>query len=51
MYRKLLRQAKRFSDKIASGEKCASDILKQAALEGLKREIDRHEKDLSYETP
>jgi IS5 family transposase len=47
MYRKLLeitnrvlRQAKRFSDEIASGVKCASDILKQAALEGLKREID-----------
>jgi IS5 family transposase len=47
MYRKLLkitnrvlRQAKRFSDEIASGVKRASDILKQAALEGLKREID-----------
>jgi IS5 family transposase len=47
MYRKLLeitrrvlRQAKRFSEEIASGVKCTSDILKQAALEGLKREID-----------
>jgi IS5 family transposase len=47
MYRKLLeitnrvlRQAKRFSAEIASGVKRASDILKQAALEGLKREID-----------
>jgi IS5 family transposase len=47
MYRKLLeitkrvlRQARRFSDDIASGVKCASDILKQAALEGLKRQID-----------
>jgi IS5 family transposase len=47
MYRKLLeitnrvlRQAKRFSGEIVSGVKCASDILKQAALEGLKREID-----------
>jgi IS5 family transposase len=47
MYRKLLkitnrvlRQAKRFSDEIASGVKRAADILKQAALEGLKREID-----------
>jgi IS5 family transposase len=47
MYRKLLeitnrvvRQAKRFSDEIGSGVKGACDILKQAALEGLKREID-----------
>jgi transposase, IS5 family len=47
MYRKLLettsrimRQAKRFSGEIASGVKRASDVLKQAALQGLKREID-----------
>jgi IS5 family transposase len=47
MYRKLLdttsrvlRQAKHFSDEIASGVKRSSDVLKQAALEGLKREID-----------
>ena len=47
LYRKLLeitnrvmRQAKRFSSEIASGVKRSSDVLKQAALEGLKREID-----------
>jgi IS5 family transposase len=47
LYRKLLettsrvmRQAKRFSGEIASGVKRSPDILKQAALEGLKREID-----------
>jgi len=47
LYRKLLeitnrvmRQAKRFSGEIASGVKRSSDVLKQAALEGLKREID-----------
>ena len=47
LYRKLLGitgrvmgQAKRFSSEIASGIKRSSDVLKQAALEGLKREID-----------
>jgi IS5 family transposase len=47
LYRKLLGitgrilgQAKRFSSEIASGTKRSSDVLKQAALEGLKREID-----------
>jgi IS5 family transposase len=47
LYRKLLGitgrvvgQAKRFSSEIASGAKRSSDVLKQAALEGLKREID-----------
>jgi IS5 family transposase len=47
LYRKLLettsrvmRQAKRFSGEIASGVKRSPDVLKQAALEGLKREID-----------
>lgn len=47
LYRKLLDitgrvvgQAKRFSSEIASGVKRSSDVLKQAALEGLKREID-----------
>lgn len=47
MYRKLLettsrvvRQAKRFSGEIASGVKRSSDVLKQAALDRLKREID-----------
>jgi transposase, IS5 family len=47
MYRKLLettrrvlRQAKRFSGEIASGVKRSPDVLKQAALEGLKRELD-----------
>jgi transposase, IS5 family len=47
LYRKLLGitgrvvgQAKRFSSEIASGVKRSSDVLKQAALEGLKREID-----------
>jgi len=47
LYRKLLettsrvmRQAKRFSGEIASGLKRSPDVLKQAALEGLKREID-----------
>ena len=47
LYRKLLeitsrvvRQAKRFSGEIASGVKRSPDLLKQAALEGLKREID-----------
>jgi len=47
LYRKLLettgrvmRQAKRFSGEIASGVKRSPDVLKQAALDGLKREID-----------
>ncbi len=47
LYRKLLEitgrvmgQARRFSSEIASGVKRSSDVLKQAALEGLKREID-----------
>jgi IS5 family transposase len=47
LYRKLLGitgrvvgQAKRFSSEIGSGVKRSSDVLKQAALEGLKREID-----------
>ncbi len=47
LYRKLLAttgrvvgQAKRFSSEIASGVKRSSDVLKQAAIEGLKREID-----------
>jgi IS5 family transposase len=47
LYRKLLDitgrivgQAKRFSGEIASGVKRSADVLKQAALDGLKREID-----------
>ena len=47
LYRKLLGvtgrivgQAKRFSAEIESGVKGSSDVLQQAALEGLKREID-----------
>jgi IS5 family transposase len=47
LYRKLLDitgrvmgQAQRFSSEIASGVKRSSDVMKQAALEGLKREID-----------
>jgi IS5 family transposase len=47
LYRKLVEitgrvmgQAKRFSAEIASGVKRSSDVLKQAALEGLKRDID-----------
>ena len=47
LYRKLLGitgrvmgQAKRFSAEIASGVKRSSDVLEQAALEGLKHEID-----------
>jgi IS5 family transposase len=47
LYRKLLEitgrvqgQAKRFSAEIASGVKRCSDVLEQAALEGLRREID-----------
>jgi IS5 family transposase len=47
IYRKLLEsthqvmlQAKRFSGEISRGVKRSSDILKQAALDGLKREID-----------
>ena len=47
IYRKLLAttgrvvaQAKRFSSEIASGVKRSQDVLKQAALDGLKREID-----------
>jgi IS5 family transposase len=47
LYRKLLEitgrvvgQANRFSSEIASRVKRSSDVLKQAALEGLKREID-----------
>ena len=47
LYRKLLgitgrvlAQAKRFSSEIASGVKRPSDVRKQAALDGLKREID-----------
>ncbi|MGA2150487.1 MAG: ISNCY family transposase [Bryobacteraceae bacterium] len=48
LYRKLLGltgrvmgQARRFSSEIASGVKRSSDVLQQAALEGLKREIDQ----------
>jgi transposase, IS5 family len=37
---RVLGQAKRFSSEIASGVKRSSDVLKQAALEGLKLEID-----------
>jgi IS5 family transposase len=37
---RVMGQAKRFSAEIASGVKRSSDVLKQAALEGLKREID-----------
>jgi len=37
---RVLGQAKPFSSEIASGVKRSSDVLKQAALEGLKREID-----------
>jgi len=37
---RVMGQAKRFSAEIASGVKHSSDVLKQAALEGLKREID-----------
>ena len=33
-------QAKRFSKEIAEGVKCCSDFLQQAALEGLRKEID-----------
>ena len=47
VYRKLLditgrivAQAKRFSSEIGSGVKRSADILRQAALEGMKREID-----------
>jgi len=47
LYRKLLDitgrvtgQAKRFCAEIASGVKRSADVLKQAALEGLKREMD-----------
>jgi IS5 family transposase len=47
LYRKLLEitgrvigQAKRFSSEIASGVKRSADVLKQAALGSLKREID-----------
>jgi IS5 family transposase len=47
LYRKLLGitgrvlgQAKRFSSEISSGVKRSSDVLKQATLEGVKREID-----------
>lgn len=47
LYRKLLAithrvvgQAKRFSDEIASGVKCSSDFLEQAKLRGLKAKID-----------
>jgi IS5 family transposase len=37
---RVLGQAKRFSSEISSGVKRSSDVLKQATLEGLKREID-----------
>ena len=37
---RVLAQAKRFSGEIASGVKRSPDFLKQAALHGLKREID-----------
>jgi IS5 family transposase len=37
---RVMRQAKRFSAEIANGVKRSSDVLKQAALDGLKREID-----------
>jgi transposase-like protein DUF772/DDE family transposase len=37
---RVMAQAKRFSAEIAGGVKRSADILKQAALDGLKREID-----------
>jgi IS5 family transposase len=37
---RVLGQAKRFSGEIASGVKRSADVLQQAALEGIKREID-----------
>ena len=37
---RVLGQAKRFSSEIASGLKRSADVLKQAALAGLKRELD-----------
>ena len=46
-YRKLLgstgqvvAQAKRFAEEIVQGVKCSSDVLQQAALEGMKKELD-----------
>ena len=46
-YRKLLgstgqvvAQAKRFAQEIVQGVKCSADVLQQAALEGMKKEID-----------
>jgi hypothetical protein len=33
-------QAKRFSKEIAAGTKCAKNVLKQLALEGLRQELD-----------
>ena len=37
---RIMGQAKRFSSEIGSGVKRSSDVLRQAALEGLKHEID-----------
>ena len=37
---RVVRQAKRFSGEIAEGVKRSTDILKQLALEGLRRELD-----------
>ncbi len=37
---RVMAQAKRFAGEIADGVKRSGDVLKQAALDGLKREID-----------
>ena len=37
---RVMAQAKRFSAEIASGVKRSADVIKQAALEGMKRQID-----------
>jgi IS5 family transposase len=36
----VLGQAKRFSGEIAQGVKCSGDVMRQAALEGLRKELD-----------
>ncbi len=33
-------QAKRFSGEIAQGVKCSADVLREAALDGLRKELD-----------
>jgi IS5 family transposase len=44
---RVLGQAKRFSGEIARGVKCSADVMQQAALEGLRKELDTSSREYS----